>query len=266
LPGLYVFLEDRIIVKTEKINFRNRDGVSLSAQIDFPDDDPPRRFALFAHCFTCNKDFHAVRNISRALSLSGFGVMRFDFTGLGDSGGEFEDSTFSNNIQDLIAAADFLGEKYKAPGLLIGHSLGGAAVIYAAGKIDSVKAVATVGAPAEPKELAKLFTDSREKIEQQGFAEVSIGGKNFTIPKQFIDDLENTSMKDVLRELRKAIFIAHSPQDSIVDIKNAADIYRAAYHPKSFLSLDGADHLLSDEKDSLYTGNMFAVWAGRYMD
>ncbi len=253
-------------MKTNKIEFTNNEGITLKARLELPADRKPLSFALFAHCFTCNKNFSAIRNISRALTGEGFGVMRFDFTGLGESEGDFADTNFSSNIQDLQTAAAYLKENYAAPSLLIGHSLGGAAVMYAAAEMDSVSAVATIGAPADPKHVTRLITHGLEEINSKGYAEVSIGGRPFTIKKQFIDDLEAVDMSTVLKNLRKAVLIAHSPQDKIVGIDNAAGIFKAAKHPKSFVSLDGADHLLSNAEDSNYIGGVIANWAKRYID
>lgn len=252
-------------MKNERITFTNALGQELSARIALPVDRRPQHFALFAHCFTCNKDLHAVRNISRALTSKGFGVMRFDFTGLGESEGEHAETTFSSNIGDLHAAAAALAEAYQAPSLLIGHSLGGAAMIVAAAEMASVQAVATIGAPADIGHVKHMFKDQLERIRENGSAEVSIGGRPFTIRQEFIDDLERRDLQAIVKDLRKPLLIAHSPQDTIVGIANAADLYHAAMHPKSFLSLDGADHLLSDKADSLYTGDVIAAWVKRYI-
>ena len=253
-------------MKNQKVTFENKDGHKLTARIELPADRKPLNFALFAHCFTCTKNLSAVRNISRALSGEGFGLMRFDFTGLGESEGDFADTNFSSNIQDLQAAAAYLEEKHAAPSLLIGHSLGGAAVLYAAAEMDSVSAVATIGAPADPKHVTRLMTHGLDEIKTKGYAEVSIGGRPFTIKKQFIEDLKAVDMPGVLKNLRKAVLIAHSPQDNIVGIDNAAGIFKAAKHPKSFVSLDGADHLLSNAEDSNYIGGVIANWAKRYIN
>lgn len=252
-------------MKTKKITFENNEGDNLAARIELPSEGKPEYFALFAHCFTCNKNLSAISNISRALTEEGFGLMRFDFTGLGESEGDFAETNFSSNIQDLLTAAGFLSENYGAPTLIVGHSLGGAAVLHAATFIDSIKAVATIGAPADPAHVKKLVTSKIDDITEKGYAEVSIGGRPFTIKKQFLDDLEATDMKTVLKKFRKALLIAHSPQDNIVGIDNAAAIFTSAMHPKSFLSLDGADHLLSKPADSTYIGNVIASWAGRYL-
>jgi putative redox protein len=192
--------------------------------------------------------------------------MRFDFTGLGESEGKFSDTNFSGNIQDLISASEFLSNEYKAPSLIIGHSLGGAAALIAASEIDSVKAIATIGAPSNPVHVEHLFIDKKQKIEKEGIAEVSIGGRPFIIKKQFIEDLKKKNPKMVLSKMRKALLIGHSPQDQIVDITNAADLYNAAHHPKSFISLDKADHLLTESTDSLYIGDVIARWAIRYLN
>lgn len=251
---------------TTKVTFKNSEGENLSARLDLPVDRKPANYVLFAHCFTCNKNLSAIRNISRALTFNGFGVLRFDFTGLGESEGDFSDTNFSSNIQDLFAAANFLEKKYSAPTLLIGHSLGGAAVLLAGSRLQSVKAIATIGAPFDPAHVKRLITSKLDDITTMGYAEVSIGGRPFTIKKQFIDDLENTDMTTVLQKIKRAILVAHSPQDNIVGVNNASKIFMAARHPKSFVSLDGADHLLSNPDDSTYIGNVIAQWAKRYIN
>jgi uncharacterized OsmC-like protein/esterase/lipase len=252
-------------MKSTKITFKNHEGQSLTARIELPADRNPGSFALFAHCFTCNKNLSAVRNISWALTADGFGVLRFDFTGLGESEGDFADTNFSSNIQDIKAATDFLTKEYMAPSLLIGHSLGGAAVLYAGAEIESVTAIATIGAPADPKHVKHLISSGMDDINKKGYAEVSIGGRPFTIKKQFLDDLEAINLSAVLGKMKKALLVAHSPQDNIVGIDNAANIFKEARHPKSFVSLDGADHLLSKPADSVYIGNVIANWAKKYI-
>ncbi len=254
------------IMKSTKITFPNTQGTLLSARIDLPADRKPVHFALFAHCFTCTKDLHAVRNISRALTGSGFGVMRFDFTGLGQSEGEFSETNFSSNVADLHAAMDFLEKEHIAPTLLIGHSLGGAAAIVAGAEAETIKAVATIAAPGDVGHIKNLFRGDVEKIQTEGHAEVSIGGRPFTIARSFLEDLEKRDLTSILGELRKPILIAHSPQDTVVSIDNAAVLFHAARHPKSFLSLDGADHLLLNNRDSNYVGNMIATWSKRYLE
>ncbi len=253
-------------MQLSKVTFQNKEGHTLSGRLELPANQEPHNFALFAHCFTCNKNLGAVRNISRALTSAGFGVLRFDFTGLGESEGDFADTNFSGNVADLCAAADFLAENYKAPSLLIGHSLGGAAAIFAGAEMDYIKAIATVGAPSNPKHVQHLFKSNIEEIQSNGLATVNLSGRDFTIKKQFLDDLETKSLPEVAKSLRKPLLIMHSPQDGTVGIKNAEEIYLAAHHPKSFVSLDGADHLLMNKKDSLYVGQVIAGWASRYVD
>ncbi len=248
-----------------KVTFTNKNGQTLSGRLELPVNQSPHNFALFAHCFTCNKNLGAVRNISKALTSNGFGVLRFDFTGLGESEGDFEDTNFSGNVEDLIAASDYLKHNHAAPTLLIGHSLGGAASIFAAASIDSILAVATIGAPSNPKHVQHLFQSSLEEIQSEGKAVLNLSGRDFTIKKQFIDDLESKSLPQVAKNLNKAILVMHSPQDTTVGIKNAEEIYIAAKHPKSFVSLDGADHLLMKKNDSIYAGNVIAGWATRYI-
>ena len=250
----------------QKVEFQNKEGQKLIGRLEVPVDRHPHNFAIFAHCFTCNKNLAAVKNIGRALTASGFGVLRFDFTGLGESEGDFADTNFSGNVEDLIAAADYLNENYESPALLVGHSLGGAAVLFAATEISSVKAVATIGAPSNPVHVKHLFKSDLEEIKSTGKAKVNLSGRDFTIKKQFLDDLESKSLPETARSLRKALLIMHSPQDGTVGIKNAEEIYLAARHPKSFVSLDGADHLLMDKRDSIYAGDVIAGWAKRYVD
>ena len=249
-----------------KITFTNKEGQTLSGRLELPADQHAHNFALFAHCFTCNKNLAAVRNISRALTSQGFGVLRFDFTGLGESEGDFENTNFSGNVEDLIAAADFLADQYKSPTLLIGHSLGGAAAIFAAAKISTIKAVATIGAPSNPKHVEHLLKSGLDEIKTDGKAVINLSGRDFTIKKQFIDDLETKSLSEITKNLNKALLVMHSPQDLTVGIKNAEEIYHAAKHPKSFITLDGADHLLMRKEDSVYTGNVIATWSLRYIN
>ena len=250
----------------QKVIFENKEGQSLVGRLELPANQHPHNFAIFAHCFTCNKNLAAVRNIGKALTSNGFGVLRFDFTGLGESEGDFGDTNFSGNVEDLIAAADYLNDNYSAPTLLIGHSLGGAAAIYAAARVNSIKAVATIGAPSSPKHVQRLLRSSVDEIKKNGKAIVNLSGRDFTIKKQFLDDLERKTLSETAKNLRKPILIMHSPQDNTVSIKNAEEIYRAAHHPKSFISLDGADHLLMDKKDSIYAGEVISGWAKRYLD
>jgi len=237
----------------------------LVGRIELPTDRHPHNYALFAHCFTCNKNLIAVKNISKSLTSRGFAVLRFDFTGLGESEGDFADTNFSANVEDLVAAAEYLRENHKAPSLLIGHSLGGAAVIFAGHRLDYVRAVATIGAPSDPEHVTHLLRSSLEEIERDGEAVVNLSGRDFRIKKHFLEDLRNHSLASTLKRLRKPLLILHSPQDEIVGIKNAETLYHSAQHPKSFVSLDGADHLLMRTEDSLYTGSVIASWAERYL-
>lgn len=249
----------------QKITFKNKNGFELSALLEVPLNHQPKAYALFAHCFTCSKNLNAVRQVVKALTRHGFAVLSFDFTGLGQSDGVFADTNFSSNIDDLIAAAGFLEKQYEAPKLLVGHSLGGAAVLFASDLLSSVQAVATVGAPSSPHHVQHLFEKNLEEIEENGVANVSIGGRPFTIKKQFIDDINNTKLADKLGRFKKPLLVLHSPQDDTVGIDNAKEIYEQAKHPKSFISLDGADHLLTDKADAAYVGSVIASWADRYL-
>ena len=252
-------------MRIKKVNFEGSLTFRLGAQLDLPDEGDPRAFALFAHCFTCTKNLKAVKNINKALTEEGIAVLRFDFTGLGESEGDFSDTNFSSNISDLIAAARFLEANYRAPEILIGHSLGGTAVLQTASHIPSVVAVATFGAPFDPGHVTSLFTGSKKEIEEKGEAEVNIGGRPFRIKKQFLDDLKSTSLDNTIRTLKRSLAVFHSPVDTVVGIDSAQKIFMAAKHPKSFISLDNADHLLMNEKDSCYVGDVISAWAGRYL-
>lgn len=251
---------------SKKINFINKKGINLSGNLELPDVGKAHNIAIFAHCFTCNKNLKAVRHISKALQRKGFGVLSFDFTGLGDSEGEFINSNFSSNLDDLRAAADYLAEQYSAPTILIGHSLGGAAVLAVAQYIDSIKAIATIGAPFSPSHVTHLFDNAKADLAIQEKVDVNIGGRPFTIDREFINDLNAQDPTKVLPNIKQSVAIFHSPQDDIVGIDNAALIYRHLSHPKSFISIDGADHLLSAERDSRYVGEMISQWAERYID
>ncbi len=252
-------------MRSQKIEFQNATGHTLSARLEFPPDSKPHAFAIFAHVFTGNKSLSATRHISRALTQFGIGVLRFDFTGLGESEGDFADTNFSSNVDDLLSASQYLEKHYEAPKILIGHSLGGAAVIFASSQLPNIQAVATVGAPSEPAHVAHLLHDKIDDIEKKGVADVSIGGRKFTIKKQFLEDLQSKNMFEILRKLKKPILVLHSPQDSVVEIENAAKIYHAAHHPKSFVSLDGADHMLTNKMDAAYVGELVASWVSRYV-
>ena len=251
-------------ITREKLTFDNQHGEELAALLERPAE--PRALALFAHCFTCSKDIAAASRISRALGRKGIGVLRFDFTGLGNSEGDFANTNFSSNVQDLLAAAQALRERFQAPQILIGHSLGGAAVLAAAGDIEECRAVATIGAPADPKHLRHLLEGDVAEIESQGSATVSLGGRQFRIKKQFLEDISSQRLERRLNSLQRALLIMHSPGDSIVSIDEAAKIYQAARHPKSFISLDRADHLLGRKEDSEYVATVLSAWASRYLD
>ncbi len=247
-----------------KVTFENRNGETLSGVLDLPTEEPVA-YALFAHCFTCSKNLRAASNIARALNDERIAVLRFDFTGLGQSEGEFSDTNFSSNVDDLLAAVDFLDRKHGDVSILVGHSLGGTAVLQAARQVESVVAVATIGSPAEPAHVAKMFKGHEESMREHGEAEVDLGGRPFTIKQQFVDDLEQHDVQASIGKLRKALLIMHAPLDNIVEIDNAADLFVAARHPKSFVSLDSADHLLSNDDDSRYAGQVLAAWASRYL-
>ena len=249
----------------KKLEFTNPKGQKLSGRMDLPVDREPIAYALFAHCFTCSKNIKAISHISRALTREGFAVMRFDFTGLGESEGEFAATNFSSNVEDLVAAAQLLATRYEAPKILIGHSFGGAAVIQAAKDIPASQAVVTLAAPADPGHVVNSLGSKREIIEELGEAEVTLAGRPFKIRKHFLDDVRLVNMQAALRNLNKSLLIFHSPTDDIVGIENAAQIFQAARHPKSFISLDKADHLLSNPADSAYVGSVIAAWAQKYI-
>ena len=253
------------IMRSQKVTFSNAEGVSLSARLEMPVDQHPHAYAIFAHCFTCNKNLTAVRNISRSLTSNGIAVLGLDFTGLGESEGNFSDTNFSTNVDDLVQAAIFLGREYTPPSILIGHSLGGAAVIAASARIESIKAVATIGAPSDPSHVGHLFASGRSDLKEKGFAEINIGGRPFTIKQQFVQDIQEQDLNQTLRTSGKALLIMHSPQDRVVEIENAARLYESARHPKSFITLDGADHLLSNKKDSQYAGEIIGCWSKKYV-
>ena len=251
---------------TRVLRFAGADGTVLSGRLDLPADGLPRGYALFAHCFTCGKSLKPVVNLSRAMTACGLAVLRFDFTGLGESEGDFAETTFSSNVSDLLAAADFLGSSFEAPQVLVGHSLGGAAVLHAAKSLASVRAVVTIGAPSEPDHVLHLLSDSIGEIEARGTARVEVGGRSFQIKRDFLADLDRTRMTKAAEGLGRPLLIMHSPIDQIVGIENAQQLYHQARHPKSFVSLDRADHLLTDPRDSEYVGSVISAWAERYLD
>jgi putative redox protein len=258
--------EKALIMATERITFPGANGAQLSARLELPVSGRPRAWALFAHCFTCSKNVRAAVSITRALSRLGIGVVRFDFTGLGESEGDFADTNFTSNVHDVVAGARFMAAEHGAPALLIGHSLGGAAVLQAAASLPSVRAVATIGAPSDPAHVLHHVSSSLEEIERDGDAEVTIGGRPFRVQKQFLDDLESQNTAQIVGSLGRALLIFHSPTDGIVGIENAARLYEMARHPKSFVSLDGADHLLNNPVDAEYVAGVLTAWAARYIE
>ncbi|MCB9960390.1 MAG: OsmC family protein [Rhodospirillaceae bacterium] len=249
---------------SERFTFTGHDGSSLAARLDLPD-GPVRAQALFAHCFTCGKDIFAANRIAETLTGRGIAVLRFDFTGLGSSEGEFANTDFTSNIEDLVAAATHLRAVGRPAGLLIGHSLGGAAVIAAAGELPEVKAVATIGAPADPGHVGHLFAHAKDEIAASGSAEVSVGGRPFRIGAGFLEDIAEQPQEERLQRLHRALLVCHAPGDDIVGIDNASKIFLAARHPKSFVSLDTADHLLSNRADAAYVADVITAWADRYL-
>lgn len=250
---------------TERFQFTGEGGHQLAASLDLPEREP-LAYALFAHCFTCGKDVLAAKRIAVALAAKGIAVLRFDFTGLGSSEGDFANSTFSSNVADLVRAADHLRETRKAPAILIGHSLGGAAILAAAGQIPEARAVVTIAAPSDPAHVTGLFRDRIEDIRTHGKVEVSLAGRPFHISSEFVDDIAEHGLMAHIAKLHKALLIMHSPTDDTVSIDNATRIFVAAKHPKSFVSLAGADHLLTGRRDATYVADVIAAWAERYLD
>lgn len=249
-----------------RFDFSNPEGHRLAGLLETPPAGvETQRYALFAHCFACGKDLAAATRIARALAARGIAVLRFDFTGLGNSDGDFANTSFSSNVQDLLAAAAALETEYNAPALLIGHSLGGAAVLAAAGRLPSVEAVVTIASPATPDHIEHLFSGVRGEMESTGEAEVQVGRRRFRIRRQFLDDLEQYADAEHIRRLKRPLLVFHSPVDEIVEVEEAAKIYHAALHPKSFISLDRADHLLTDREDSEYVAETLVAWASRYL-
>jgi putative redox protein len=250
---------------SERFTFPNAKGEQLAATLDLPL-GKPTAYALFAHCFTCGKDNLAAKRIAERLTINGIAALRFDFTGLGSSEGEFANTNFSSNVDDLVAAADHLRKEHGAPAILIGHSLGGCAVLAASHRIDDARAVVTIAAPFGPSHVVGLFKDNVDTIRNEGEAEVSLAGRPFTIKREFIDDVTEKKLDKCLATLRKALLVFHSPTDELVGIDNASHIFGAAKHPKSFVSLNGADHLLSQKSDAVYVADVIAAWAERYLD
>lgn len=251
-------------MQTERKDFPGTDGQMLAARLDAPS-GPVKAYALFAHCFTCGKDVFAASRIAQALTEHGIAVLRFDFTGLGASEGEFANTNFSSNVADLVAAADFMRREHAAPQILIGHSLGGAAVLAAAGAIAEVKAVVTIAAPSDPEHVKGLFGAALATIETDGEAQVQLAGRPFKIKRQFLVDVAAQNLAAKTATLKRALLVMHSPSDTTVDISNALEIFTAAKHPKSFISLDDADHLLTRREDAVYVAGMIAAWSERYL-
>lgn len=249
---------------TQRLQFAGHSGAILAARLDLPN-GRLRGYAIFAHCFTCSKDLAAARRIAAELAREGIAVLRFDFTGLGSSEGEFASTNFTSNVADLISAADYLRQHYEAPSLLVGHSLGGAAVLAVAGDIPEVRAVATIGAPADVGHVLKNFGASLEEIEKNGEADVDLAGRTFLIRKQFVEDTRAHRIKDAVASLKKPLLVLHAPLDQTVGIENATKIFHAAKHPKSFVSLDKADHLLTDPEDAAFAGRIITGWLTRYV-
>ena len=251
------------MLESRKVGFPGSDGSTLAARLDLP--SRPRAFALFAHCFTCGKDVLAASRIAGALAARDIAVMRFDFTGIGASEGEFANTNFSSNVGDLVAAANYLRGNYAAPVLLIGHSLGGAAVLAAASQVREATGVVTIGAPSSAAHITQQFAADVDEIAKKGKAEVRLAGRTFTVARQFLDDVAEQNFLENLANLKKAILVCHAPRDEIVGIENAATIFAAARHPKSFLSLDTADHLVTRREDAVYLADVVAAWASRYL-
>jgi uncharacterized OsmC-like protein/alpha/beta superfamily hydrolase len=251
--------------RVERVSFPGSLGTALAARLDLPA-GPPKAFALFAHCFTCGKDLRSAGQLASALTDAGFGVLRFDFTGLGSSEGEFANTNFSSNTADLLAAVEWMRAEHAAPQVLVGHSLGGAAVLSVAGDVDEVRAVVTIGAPANTEHLTALFEESADEITDKGEACVNLAGRPFTITQQFLDDLEQHRVTNRVSTMKKPLLVMHSPIDNTVGVENAAAIFAAARHPKSYVSLDGADHLLTSAHDAVFAAGVIAAFASRYVD
>jgi uncharacterized OsmC-like protein/alpha/beta superfamily hydrolase len=249
--------------ESRKVEFPGATGAMLAARLDLPAE--PRAFALFAHCFTCGKDIFAASRMAEGLAARDIAVLRFDFTGIGSSEGEFANTNFSSNVGDLVAAADYLRQNHGPPSMLIGHSLGGAAVLAAAPHVPDATTVVTIGAPASAAHVTHNFAANLADLVAKGTAEVTLAGRTFTITKQFLDDLAGQNFLDDLAKMRKALLVCHAPQDEYVGIENASAIFTAARHPKSFLSLDTADHLLRKRSDAIYVADVIATWASRYL-
>ncbi len=246
-----------------RVDFNNKSNITLSGILDLP--KSPVSFAVYAHCFTCSKDIPAAFHICKTLARNHIATLRFDFTGLGDSKGIFSGTTFSSNITDIIAASDFLCEHYRPPELLVGHSLGGTAAIAAAAQLASIKAVTTIASPHKPSHVLNHFKDAKDLLQHSQETTIEIMGREFTIKKQLLDDIESFDNKKIVEKLAKPILIMHSPEDKTVSIQEASTLFVAARHPKSFISLDTIDHLISEKTDAKYIGNVISSWALKYI-
>jgi putative redox protein len=252
-------------MKSKKIHFLNKDGLKLAGYIDSPEDDTPIAYAIFAHCFTCSKDLKAIANIDSSLAKNGIATLRFDFTGIGESEGNFPETNYSGYLDDVLSAAEFLSANFKPPKLIIGHSLGGCIAIESASKIPSIKAIAVIGTPSEPSSLSHKLKKTKERAESEETGETTIGGVKFRFKKQFFDDLENHKLEPYIRNLSKPLLILHSPIDTYTPIESGEEIFETAKHPKSFVSLDKIDHLMLNKQDAMYVGDTIALWARRYL-
>lgn len=254
-----------MIVRVESLNFENAQGHRLSGRLDTPSEGAPRAVVLFAHCFTCSKNLSAIVHLSRALTDAQYAVFRFDFTGLGESQGDFAETGFVSHVDDVEAAAAFLARKGLAPRLLVGHSLGGAAVLYAASSVASCQAVAVIGAPFNPTHVSRLLRPYRDTLQRDGAVEIVLGGRTVRVGRGFLEETSDDVVAERLRFLNRPLLVLHAPEDTVVSVENGERIFHAARHPKSFIALAGADHLLSDKRDARYVGELLAAWAGRFI-
>ncbi len=252
-------------MQVQSLIFPNREGRKLSARLDTPSEGPPRAVVLFAHCFTCSKNLSAVVHISRALTDAGYALFRFDFTGLGESEGDFAETGFVSHVDDVVAAASFLTERGMAPAVLVGHSLGGAAVLQAAPAVASCRAVAVIGAPFNPGHVARLLRPFRDSLQREGAVAIHLGGKTVRVGRGFLEETPDDEVRQRLAALNRALLVLHAPEDTVVPVENGERLFHAARHPKSFIAVNGADHLLSDKRDARYVGEVLAAWAGRFI-
>lgn len=249
----------------EKHTFRNSEGNTLAGLLELPDEGEARHYGIFAHCFTCSKNYKGIRNISRAMAANGIAMFSFDFAGLGESEGEFSETNFTSNVKDLLAAAGYLKKHFQAPGILLGHSMGGAAVLHAAAKLETIKAIGVIGSPASTRHLRTKMPQVFDKIEREGESEVKIGGIRFKLKRQFVRDLESHNMEQLVSNLDIPLIIVHSAADATVEIEHAEKLYDLARYPKALVTLDLADHLLSNQRDSQFVGEVISSWSSRYL-